>query len=211
VRDALDSVKVTGDIGKPMLTLHGNLDALLPIRADSDVYTQMVRDAGRGDLHRYYVIEDGNHVDDRYDVFPTETRPILPCYREAFLRLTTWVTTGEQPPASQLVERPASGDVANTCPALEAAAVAQPGPAPAPGGPAPAPTTGPTAAPAPGSTGAAPRRTARALPATGPELALPVLALLALAGAALTRRPDGLGHALPLRAGCGWACAGGAR
>ena len=56
----------------------------------------MIADAGRSKLHRYYTIQDGNHVDDRHDTFPTEIRPILPCYREAFLRLTAWVTSGDE-------------------------------------------------------------------------------------------------------------------
>ena len=120
VKDAVASVSLTGRIGKPMITLHGDLDALLPIRADSDVYTKMIMDAGRSAMHRYYTIEDGNHVDDRADLFPTEIRPILPCYREAFSRLTSWVTTGAAPPANQTVARPKSGDVANTCAALAA-------------------------------------------------------------------------------------------
>jgi hypothetical protein len=103
-----------------MITLHGDLDALLPIRTDSDVYNRMIENAGRGSLHRYYTIQDGNHVDGRYDLYPNELRPILPCYREAFLRLTSWVTAGKTPPATQTVARPASGDLANTCPQLAA-------------------------------------------------------------------------------------------
>ena len=120
VKDAVASVSLTGNIRKPMITLHGDLDALLPINADSDVYSEMIADAGRSKIHRYYTIQDGNHVDDRHDTFPTEIRPILPCYREAFLRLTAWVTNGTKPPATGTVTRPASGDVANTCPQLAA-------------------------------------------------------------------------------------------
>jgi poly(3-hydroxybutyrate) depolymerase len=122
VHQAVGSVSLTGRIGKPMITLHGDLDALLPIRTDSDVYNQMIEQAGRGKLHRYYTIQDGNHVDGRYDLYPNELRPILPCYREAFLRLTEWVTAGTTPPATQTVARPASGDLANTCPQLAAPA-----------------------------------------------------------------------------------------
>jgi hypothetical protein len=81
----------------------------------------MIADSGRSRIHRYYTIEDGNHVDDRHDAFPTEIRPILPCYREAFHRLTSWVERGTMPPANQTVARPAAGDVANTCPQLAAA------------------------------------------------------------------------------------------
>jgi hypothetical protein len=123
VKDAVGSVSLTGRIGKPLITLHGDLDALLPIRTDSDVYNRMIIGAGKGALHRYYTIQGGNHVDDRADLFPQQIRPILPCYREAFLRLTAWVTAGARPPATQFVRRPASGDVANTCPQLGTANV----------------------------------------------------------------------------------------
>ncbi|MBA2528411.1 MAG: tannase/feruloyl esterase family alpha/beta hydrolase [Euzebyales bacterium] len=115
VRDAVGKVSLTGRIGKPMLTLHGNLDALLPIRTDSDVYTAMVGDQGRGRLHRYYVVEDGNHVDGLYDTYPTRLRPILPCQRSAFEALEAWVERRQAPPASHTIRRPAAGDVVNTC------------------------------------------------------------------------------------------------
>jgi len=123
VKDAVASVSLTGRIGKPLITLHGDLDSLLPIRTDSNVYNRMIINAGKGGLHRYYTIQDGNHVDDRADLYPNQIRPMLPCYREAFLKLTAWVTAGAQPPATQFVRRPTSGDVANTCPQLGTAKV----------------------------------------------------------------------------------------
>jgi len=122
VKDAVASVSLKGNIRRPMITLHGDLDALLPIATDSDVYTQMIADAGRSRLHRYYTVEGGNHVDDRADTYPGDVRPILPCYREAFLRLTSWVTDRQAPPASQSVARQPAGDEANTCPQLAATA-----------------------------------------------------------------------------------------
>ena len=115
VRDAVARVSLTGDIRKPMLTLHGDLDALLPIRTDSDVYTRMIRDAGRAKLHRYYVVQGGNHVDDRADLFPTSVRPILPCYRDAFAHLEAWIEKGTAPPASRTVKRDEVADDANEC------------------------------------------------------------------------------------------------
>ena len=115
-------MSLTGRIGKPMLTLHGTLDALLPIRTDSDVYARMIRDAGRGGLHRYYVIEGGSHVDSRYDRYPTELRPILPCYRAAFEAFEAMIERGAAPPPSQTVARTAGGDVANACPLRAAGA-----------------------------------------------------------------------------------------
>ena len=62
----------------------------------------------------HYVVGDGSHVDGLVDMQLTVLRPSLPCCREAFLRLTAWVTTGKTPPASQVLTRPASGDLTNT-------------------------------------------------------------------------------------------------
>lgn len=116
VRDAVSRISLTGRIGKPMLTLHGTLDALLPIATNSDNYAALVGKAGRGHLHRYYVIDAGNHVDQLYDLFPDRLRPIAPCYREAFLALERWVESKgkRQPPDSKAIAR-AGSDLANQC------------------------------------------------------------------------------------------------
>src|SRR3954449_9874550 len=58
VHDAMRRVGLTGRIGKPLLTLHGTLDALLPIATDSDIYTRMIGAAGHAADHRYYVIQN---------------------------------------------------------------------------------------------------------------------------------------------------------
>jgi hypothetical protein len=99
-----------------MLTLHGTLDALLPIATDSDVYRQMIRRQDHGNLHRYYRITGGTHVDSLNATFGDRVRPILPCARNAFTRMTSWVEHRQQPPRSRTVPRPATGsDTANTC------------------------------------------------------------------------------------------------
>ncbi|POX47087.1 tannase/feruloyl esterase family alpha/beta hydrolase [Streptomyces sp. Ru72] len=115
VHRAVARVALTGRIGKPLITLHGDLDALLPKSTDSDVYARMVREAGRGPLHRFYTVAGGTHVDGLYDSYPDRLRPILPCYRAAFDALTTWVERGERPPADRTVGRPAGGDVVDSC------------------------------------------------------------------------------------------------
>ncbi|MGW2566185.1 tannase/feruloyl esterase family alpha/beta hydrolase [Streptomyces sp. NPDC001537] len=115
VRRAVARVALTGRIGRPLITLHGDLDALLPKAADSDVYARMVAARGRGALHRYYTIQGGTHVDGLYDTYPDRLRPILPCYRSAFDALVSWVETGAQPPADHTVARPADGDVVDSC------------------------------------------------------------------------------------------------
>ncbi|MGW9023386.1 tannase/feruloyl esterase family alpha/beta hydrolase [Streptomyces sp. NPDC055722] len=115
VHRAVARVALTGRIGRPLITLHGDLDALLPKATDSDVYAGMVTRSGRGPLHRYYTIEGGTHVDGLYDTYPDRLRPILPCYRAAFDALTAWVERGVRPPADHAVGRPAGGDVTGSC------------------------------------------------------------------------------------------------
>ena len=70
MKDALALTSLTGRIGKPMITLHGDLDARLPIEMDSDVHTDLVALSGKGRSHCYYVVEDGNHVDGLVDAGP---------------------------------------------------------------------------------------------------------------------------------------------
>ncbi|SNS83279.1 3HB-oligomer hydrolase (3HBOH) [Geodermatophilus pulveris] len=116
VHDALARISLTGKIKKPLLTLHGTLDTLLPISTDSDVYAAMVADQHRDRLHRYYRIEGGNHVDSLVGLDPQRLRPMLPCARTAFDALTAWVEDREEPPASATVPRPAGNGA--TDPAL---------------------------------------------------------------------------------------------
>lgn len=115
VRQAVERVQLTGAVRRPMLTLHGTLDALLPPRTDSHVYRRLVRSAGSGPLHRYYRIADGTHTDGLYDTYPDRLRPLLPCARRAFAVLTAWVEREERPPRSALYARPAGGDLVNDC------------------------------------------------------------------------------------------------
>jgi Tannase and feruloyl esterase/3HB-oligomer hydrolase (3HBOH) len=115
VRAAVAKVSLTGRIGKPLITLQGTLDSLLPIATDSDVYERLVQQTGRGDQHRYYRVEAGNHVDGFYALFPDRLRPILPCYRAAFEALEGWVERQQPPPESHLIPRPSGGDIVNSC------------------------------------------------------------------------------------------------
>jgi hypothetical protein len=115
VRAAIARIALSGRIQRPMITLHGTLDSLLPITQDSDVYAAMVRDRHRSRLFRYYRIEGGNHVDGLYDAYPDRLRPILPCFRTAFTALTGWAEHGVEPAPSHTVARPPSGDLANSC------------------------------------------------------------------------------------------------
>ncbi|MBT2482060.1 3-hydroxybutyrate oligomer hydrolase family protein [Streptomyces sp. ISL-94] len=112
VRQAVAKIALTGRIDKPLITLHGTLDVLLPISQDSDVYAEMVRRAGRGALLRYYRIEGGTHVDSLVDAFPDRLRPLTPCHRAAFTALEDWIGRGVRPPLGHTVPKDPAADPA---------------------------------------------------------------------------------------------------
>ncbi len=115
-RAAMRKVELTGDLRRPMLTLHGTFDALLPIATDSDVYTKMIKREHRGRLHRYYRIVGGTHVDGLNGEYGDRVRPILPCARKAFTQLSSWVEHDREPAHSRTIGRPAANsDTANHC------------------------------------------------------------------------------------------------
>ncbi|MGW3333502.1 CoA-transferase [Streptomyces rubiginosohelvolus] len=107
VRDAVAKIALTGRIGKPLISFHGTLDVLLPISRTSDTYAWMVRQQGRGALHRYYRVEGGTHVDSLVDAFPDRLRPLVPCHRSAAAALERWLDEGRRPPSSRTLKLPA--------------------------------------------------------------------------------------------------------
>ena len=115
VKAAMRSVEVTGKIHRPLISVQGDLDTLLPIATDTDVYDQLVNEAGKGADSRYYRIAGGTHTDALVPAFPDRLRPMLPCARAGFDALTAWVEDGTPPPADATVLRPASGDLLNSC------------------------------------------------------------------------------------------------
>ncbi|WP_257136639.1 3-hydroxybutyrate oligomer hydrolase family protein [Streptomyces sp. f150] len=107
VHDAVAKIALTGRIGKPLISFHGTLDVLLPISRTSDTYARMVRQQGRGALHRYYRVEGGTHVDSLVDAFPDRLRPLVPCHRSAAAALERWLDDGRRPPSSRTLKLPA--------------------------------------------------------------------------------------------------------
>jgi hypothetical protein len=102
VHRAVERISLTGRITRPMITLHGTLDSLLPISQDSDVYAAMISAAHRDRLHRYYRVENGNHVDSLVDAFPDRLRPIAPCFVTALDAMAAWLR-GHAPAPSATV------------------------------------------------------------------------------------------------------------
>ena len=115
VKNAMRSVELTGDIKKPLISVQGDMDTLLPIATDQDVYAGLVASQGHAATHRAFRVVGGTHTDALVPAFPDRLRPLLPCARAGFDALTAWVQEGTTPPASATVARPASGDLLNTC------------------------------------------------------------------------------------------------
>jgi hypothetical protein len=82
-QQAVRRIALTGRIGRPLITIQGTLDSLLPITQDSDRYAAMVRQSGRSSLHTYQRIEGGNHVDGLVDAFPDRLTPLVPLLQHA--------------------------------------------------------------------------------------------------------------------------------
>lgn len=91
VRRAVDRVALTGRIGRPLITLQGTLDTLLPISRSGDVYAAMVRATGRAYLHRYHRVVNGNHTDGLVDVYPDRLVPLAPEFQKAVTELERWL------------------------------------------------------------------------------------------------------------------------
>ena len=91
VKAAVAKVALTGRIGKPLITLQGTLDTLLPISQSGDTYAAMIRDKGRGQLHRYHRIENGTHTDGLVDAFPGKLVPMAPEFHKAISELENWL------------------------------------------------------------------------------------------------------------------------
>ncbi len=117
VHQAVRRASLTGRVGKPMISVHGTLDTLLPIKVHGDAYASLVREQGMTARHRYYRMDGASHLDLEYDLFPDRMRPLLPCMRAAFETLERWTAPGggQRPPRSATLPRQTTGDVANTC------------------------------------------------------------------------------------------------
>lgn len=110
VKDSIKPFALTGDIKKPMITLHGTWDVQINPNYNSVYYSKMIEARGKGNLHRLYLIEHAHHSDaivgdPKFDK-NHEMQPILPYSHQAFDLLVNWVEKGIEPPASKNVPVP---------------------------------------------------------------------------------------------------------
>jgi 3HB-oligomer hydrolase (3HBOH) len=105
----------TGDIQRPLVTVAGTMDALLPIDHHARAYARNVAAAadvrGRGNgsdkhppAYRLYEVQNGNHIETFQDVFP-QLQLIEPHAQRAFDLLVGQVEGGATLPPDQCIPR----------------------------------------------------------------------------------------------------------
>jgi hypothetical protein len=110
------AITTTGDIGKPLITIAGTMDALLPINLHARAYARAVAaalsDQDRGDrehsdqraVYRLYEVQNGNHIETYKDTF-AQLELIQPHAQRAFDLLVDSVERGSALPPDQCIPR----------------------------------------------------------------------------------------------------------
>jgi hypothetical protein len=112
VFDSVSAVTTTGKIKKPLITVAGTMDALLPIKHQARAYEAAVDTSRKGNneqrsaQYRLYEVQNGNHIE-AYALpaaFP-ELRVIQPYAQAAFDLLTQHVEQNAALPPSQCIAK----------------------------------------------------------------------------------------------------------
>ncbi len=118
------AITTTGNIGKPLITVAGTMDALLPINLHARAYARAVAgavseggDEGNHERHqrppyRLYEVQNGNHIETYKDTFPQQLELIQPHAQNAFDLLVKYVEHGAELPPDQCVPR--GGSIASS-------------------------------------------------------------------------------------------------
>jgi hypothetical protein len=112
VLDSVSAVTTTGKIKKPLITVAGTMDALLPIKHQARAYEAAVDTSRKGNnehrsaQYRLYEVQNGNHIESYAlpAAFP-ELRVIQPYAQAAFDLLTQHVEQNAALPPSQCIPK----------------------------------------------------------------------------------------------------------
>lgn len=105
LKERIAPLQNTGGIQKPLLSVAGNWDCLLPFQNHALAYADLVRSAGKEALHRMYEIDRGNHVDGMLRTQLDGQQPVQPYFEACLHHLEQWVEQGATPPASGCYEQ----------------------------------------------------------------------------------------------------------
>jgi 3HB-oligomer hydrolase 3HBOH len=110
VFDAVDAVETTGKIKKPLITLGGTMDALLPTTRHARAYESAVNSSRQGNnnernaQYRLYEVQNGNHIESYVIPFP-QLVVIQPHAQKAFDLLVDHVESNAPLPPSQCIQK----------------------------------------------------------------------------------------------------------
>ena len=112
VEKAVAAFATTGKIKKPLVTIAGTMDALLPIDRHARAYEAKVAASRKGNndersaQYRLYEIQNGNHVDNFKSLFfPLQLEYLQPHAQQAFELLVDHVENRTPLPPGQCVPR----------------------------------------------------------------------------------------------------------
>lgn len=100
-------ISTDGNLGRPLITVHGTMDALLSLTRHARPFREAVLAAGKGDIHRLYEVQNGNHIE-RYRQGCcnfTQLEFLQPHVHDSFHRLVAWIEKGIAPPTNQCIPR----------------------------------------------------------------------------------------------------------
>lgn len=118
VRKEIQKFENSGKIGKPLISVHGTLDALIPLKGHGRPYKAKIEAQGFGQNYRLYEVQNGNHLESFKGPAPGAQLPnlelIQPHAHRAFELLEAWVEQGTPAAPSQCIPR---GGVITAAPA----------------------------------------------------------------------------------------------
>ena len=104
IQEKIASISIFGDLQKPLLSIAGNWDCLVPFEHHAKAYERLINSNGNSHLHRLYEIPRGNHVDGLLRTQLGRQQPVQPFYEAAIFHLENWVENGILPPPSASYE-----------------------------------------------------------------------------------------------------------
>jgi hypothetical protein len=110
VFDSVAAVESTGKIKKPLVTIAGTMDALLPIQTQARAYEAKVDASRKGNndrrnaQYRLYEVQNGNHIESFVFLFP-QLVEIQPHAQQAFDLLVDHVENNTDLPPSQCIPK----------------------------------------------------------------------------------------------------------